>query len=233
MILSCPACQTCYVVDDNELSRGPGRNVRCANCGHVWHQPPLDRRANDDLIEPKGRIEPALELPPRPGGMPAPSLELPPRPGPSSDPPSRGERSRWAAARWLFVVVLCALAILAGVVVARGAVVAIWPPAARLYGLAGLPAERSAATLKVGKLTPTRTADGLIIEGDIVNAGNATQDLPQLRVALRDGADKDVQIKTIDPPMTRLAPGASVHFKTPFDHPDRAAVDVTVTFIRH
>jgi predicted Zn finger-like uncharacterized protein len=233
MILSCPACQTRYVVGEDELSGG-GRTVRCANCGHIWHQPPpLDRHANDDLVEPEGRIEPALELPPRPSGMSAPSLELPLRPGPLPDSPLRRGRSRWAAARWLVVVVLCALAILAGVVVARGAVVAIWPPAARLYGLTGLPIEPPGAMLKVEKLTPTRTVDGLIIEGDIVNPGNTTQDLPQLRVALRDGADKDVQAKTIDPPMARLGPGASAHFKIPFDHPDHAAIDVTVTFIRH
>ena len=231
MILSCPACQTRYLVDENQLSDAGGRVLRCANCGHTWRHSPADRRAAEDLTELEGRIEPALELPPRPGGMPAPTLELPLRPGHLPGAPSR-RRSRWVAARWLVVAVLCLLAILAGIMVARGAVVAIWPPAARLYGLAGLPADPSGPRLKVENLTPSRTANGLIIEADIVNPGKTTQDLPRLRVALRDAADRDVQFKILDPPTARLAPGASAHVKTPFDHPDNAAIGVVVTFAK-
>jgi hypothetical protein len=128
------------------------------------------------------------------------------------------------------VAVLLALAVLAGVVVARGAVVALWPPAARLYALAGFAAEPPRTGLKIEKLVPSRTPDGLVIEGDIANNGRATQDLPRLRVALRDTGDKEVQFKIVDPPQPRLAPGAVAHFKTPFDHPDDAAKGVVVTF---
>jgi hypothetical protein len=130
------------------------------------------------------------------------------------------------------LAVLLVLAILAGVVVARSAVVAVWPPAARLYALAGWSHEPPGTGLKIERLAPSRTADGLIIEGDVSNTGKATQDLPRLRVALRDAAEKDVQFKIIDPPRPRLPPGATAHFKTPFDHPDDAATGVVVTFAR-
>ena len=134
--------------------------------------------------------------------------------------------------RWGVIAVLLVLAVLAGVIVSRGGVVALWPSAARLYALAGFAAEPAWAGLKIEKLVPSRTPDGLVIEGDIANSGKTTQDLPRLRVALRDASDKEVQSKIVDPPQPRLAPGAVAHFKTPFDHPDDGAKGVVVTFAK-
>jgi predicted Zn finger-like uncharacterized protein len=227
MIVSCPVCRTRYLVDEEALRGRSGRTVRCASCGHTWHQAaPPEPPANGDVAN---RIEPALEVPPRP----EPTLEGLARLRALPAPPRRGEAgSRWRALRWLLLAVLLVLAILAGVVVARSAVVAVWPPAARLYALAGWSHEPPGTGLKIERLAPSRTADGLIIEGDVSNTGKATQDLPRLRVALRDAAEKDVQFKIIDPPRPRLPPGATAHFKTPFDHPDDAATGVVVTFAR-
>ena len=39
MILTCPACDTKYVVKDDAIPAG-GRQVRCASCKHSWHQEP-------------------------------------------------------------------------------------------------------------------------------------------------------------------------------------------------
>ena len=39
MILTCPACETQYAVKDGAIPDG-GRKVRCASCGHSWHQMP-------------------------------------------------------------------------------------------------------------------------------------------------------------------------------------------------
>jgi predicted Zn finger-like uncharacterized protein len=227
MIVSCPVCRTRYRVDEGALRGSSGRTVRCANCGHTWHQAVSPEPAVDgDEAKTDGRIEPALEVPPRP----ATTLEVPRRQLALPEPPQR--RSRWRALRWLVVAVLLALAVVAGVVVARGAVVALWPPAARLYALAGFSAQPPGTGLKIEKLAPSRTPDGLVIEGDIANNGKMTQELPRLRVALRDAAEKELQFKLIDPPKPRLPPGAVAHFKTPFDHPDDAATGVVVTFAK-
>ena len=49
MILTCPSCGTQYAVKDGAIADG-GRKVRCAACGHSWHQdpeapPPADENA--------------------------------------------------------------------------------------------------------------------------------------------------------------------------------------------
>jgi predicted Zn finger-like uncharacterized protein len=227
MVVSCPVCRTRYLVEEKALRGRAGRTVRCVSCGHSWHQaaPPAPPPKEDLARLEAPRIEPALDVPPRPAGVGAPILEVPPR-----GPPPRARRSRWAAIRWLLVALLLVLAIVAGIVVARGAVVAIWPPAGRLYALAGMPAEPLGAGLKIENLVPARTPDGLSIEGDVTNTRNTPREVPMLRVALHDAGDKEVQFKIVDPPQRRLAPGAVLHFKTPFDHPDAAATGVVVTF---
>ena len=127
------------------------------------------------------------------------------------------------------IFVLLALAVLAAII-ARKEVAAMWPAAARLYVLAGLSGAPPGPGLELAKIAPTRTAEGLIIEGDITNTGSAARDVPRLRVALRDPAEKETQFKIIDPPSARLGPGETAHFKISFDHPDEAATGVLVTF---
>lgn len=72
MILTCPACDTKYVVKDDAIPPG-GRQVRCASCKHSWHQDPEPlalgaEDAVDDLGGPppasSGHVEPvAAEIP--------------------------------------------------------------------------------------------------------------------------------------------------------------------------
>ena len=127
------------------------------------------------------------------------------------------------------IFALLALLVLAAIA-ARKELVAMWPAAGRLYALAGLSAEAPKPGLELAKITPTRTAEGLVIEGDITNVGRAARDVPRLRVALRDPAENETEFKIIDPPTPRLVPGETAHFKTSFDHPDEVATGVLVTF---
>ena len=65
MILTCPSCDTQYVVKDGAIPPG-GRQVRCASCKHSWHQDPEDSEvdageANEgDAVAPPP-IEPEAE----------------------------------------------------------------------------------------------------------------------------------------------------------------------------
>jgi len=220
VILACPACRTSYLVDEQELNRPAGRTVRCANCGHTWHRPPpLEARDREPVTRPSApRIEPELEVPPRPGPLPVPA-------------PPRHQR-RWRGVGWSVLGAIFGLLVLAvlAAILARREVVAMWPATARVYALTGLSSASFGPGLELAKIAPTRTPDGLVIEGDITNAGSSARDVPRLRVALRDPAEKEKQFKIIDPPVARLAPGETAHFKTSFDHPDEAATGVLVTF---
>lgn len=232
MILTCPVCHTRYRVDEQALGGTAGRVVRCAGCGHTWHQAAPAREHDPDepaLSLDVPRSEPPPDTSPRP--PPAPRLALAPRSQPSQAPPSiHGARVRgWVAP--IVLLVLIALVVVVGIA-ARRPLVAMWPSTARLYALVGLPVEPSATGLVIGKIAPSRTADGLLVEGEIANLGNTPRDVPQLRVTLQDAAEKEVQFEVVDPPKARLSPGEVEHFKTPFAHPADAATGVVVTFVQ-
>jgi len=73
MELNCPACGAHFNVPDGVI--GPkGRKVKCAKCGHTWHQMPLDQDSPAAPAEP----------PPAPAAAPAPP---PPQPPEDSGPP--------------------------------------------------------------------------------------------------------------------------------------------------
>ncbi len=65
MILTCPNCGTQYVVKDDAIPP-QGRQVRCAECKHSWHQDPLPVAALD-LEEDQETVAEATIIEPRSG----------------------------------------------------------------------------------------------------------------------------------------------------------------------
>lgn len=57
MILTCPSCGTQYAVKDGAIPAA-GRKVRCASCGHSWHQDPPQEEES-----PVGGEEGAVPVP--------------------------------------------------------------------------------------------------------------------------------------------------------------------------
>jgi predicted Zn finger-like uncharacterized protein len=97
MILTCPACDTKYVVKDDAIPL-QGRQVRCASCKHSWHQEPelvLGDPATNGIVdfggpplgatEPPG--EPVAETPEQARADDEIAGEPQPEPEPSEDSP--------------------------------------------------------------------------------------------------------------------------------------------------
>ena len=226
MILTCPSCETRYRVDAAALAEPGGRELRCAKCGHQWRYVP-GPAAVERAPEP-APPEPPLE-------RPAPALPLvaseppqalaAPRPIPQ---PAAARGSRTGIGCLVLIVALAAL--VATAVLARNTIVAVFPPAARVYGAVGLRPEPPGTGLQIGKVAPTRNGDALVVEGEVTNTTNVSRTVPPLRIALRDAAGKELTSKVIDPPAATLAAGGNEHFRTQFEHPSDAATGVAVTF---
>ena len=63
MILTCPACDSKYVVKDGAIPPG-GRQVRCASCKHSWHQNPdthAEEPVSEGMIDFGGPPEPTAD----------------------------------------------------------------------------------------------------------------------------------------------------------------------------
>ena len=214
MILVCPTCQTRYKVEDEAVSQPSGRTVRCASCGHSWHYAPSSPAP---LARLRGRLQ-ETSL--------AERSAIPPRPAITAPPPPHRHRSGLG---WVIVILLFGGAIV-GAIVGRDQVVAVWPPAARFYELAGLKIQPLGAGLDITNVSSTRNADGLIVEGDITNRIGLPRTVPHLRVALRDANQHELVFKIVDPPRDRLLPGETSHFVVGFLPAPDAAIGVVVTF---
>ena len=216
MILSCTACSTRYVVDPRLL--GPeGRVVRCAKCGHQWHQAaPLELPSS--LDEPEA--PPAV--PPR----------FTPRPGTNLPAFPRRPRAPGVAVAWAALALAVFVLAVAGVA-ARQTVVAAWPPAERLYDAIGLAADPPGTGLEFRNVTTARRLESdrevVVVEGDVVNVSNRDRLVPRLRAALTAG-DHELSNWTFDATQSRLLPGESARFVTRTDEPTEEATGLSLRF---
>jgi len=140
MILTCTSCGTRYSVDGSKFPAA-GRTVRCAKCGHSWHQP---GEMAEPVPEPSAPVEDAV--PETPVSEPVDTGYSPTRsfapPSAAAEPkPPLGPKLAIAAG-WigLFAVVLL---IAFAAVKYRQHIASIWPQSAGVYNGLGLPVNAS------------------------------------------------------------------------------------------
>lgn len=224
MILTCPACQTRYLVDPAALG-ARGRTVRCARCGNTWSQaPPADQPKTVDPPPPP----PPPELRPLPRRTNLPAL-----------PRERRGRPLLNVALILFI----ALGLAAVAVLARDSIVALVPGADRVFAaiedsgaLAALgldePGGLEGLRIVDAKIERIEESGGtvIVVSGAIVNETQRAMAVPRLRGVFRDAAKNEIASWVFVPAGDRLLPNQSVPFLDRYADPPEGAVDLAVVF---
>jgi predicted Zn finger-like uncharacterized protein len=224
MIVTCSKCAKRYVVDPRALG-APGRRVRCANCQHTWFE-----AAPEETLS-------SIELPPLPETAPPVVRTTAPEPGATRRIQLPAVPRRGGAMIWVRRGVIAALVILAiwGLIAGRAHVMSAVPFTTRLYSLVGLGPAVAGQGLELRQVTPSRGVDNgvptLAINGQVANVSNSAKPVPKLRVALRDGNNKEIQTWTVSVTDQQLPAGASVPFHTTISQPPDGATGVIVSFL--
>jgi predicted Zn finger-like uncharacterized protein len=239
MILTCPQCDTRYQADAAKF-RPAGRNVRCAKCGHLWHQdaPPPEPDAIVDVAEPEPEPVPA---PPPPMAMPA----APPRPQAfvpnpvvAREVPAPRGPSRWPAriALGFGWIGLAAVILLIGwsAMTFRRQIATIWPQSASLYSALGMKAQTSG--LDIQNYASARVSENgqpvLVVSGTVANTGAHELPVPQLRAALTDEESRELYHWTFMPGVMTLKPGQSTRFRSRLTNPPGGGSHVELRFAK-
>ena len=241
MILTCPSCRTRYQTDSARIV-APGRNVRCAKCGHVWFQAAA---IPDAEVEPEAIIGPAA---PPLGSSAAPAVEAVAPEGSSanlgagpvsedsiSTPARRSRHSRGAAfaqsAGWAALIFF-----IAGIgwasVQYRQAIAGLWPRSASLYAAVGLPVNIRGIEL-TNISYQQEYEDGqpvLSVTGKVVNISNRELPVPEIRVVLLDDAKHELYHWNFDAGIPTLKPGGESTFVTRLSSPPPEARNLNVRF---
>ena len=245
MILTCPSCDTRYSVDGSKFPAA-GRTVRCAKCGHSWHQaaeaaegeraPELPAAAPDPASEPGPVIHPSVADAPMSDPFP-----VGPAPTRAFAPAAAAPEPRAPLAPKLAVVagwaglIAVVLLIAVSAIRYRQDIAVIWPQSAGVYSSLGLHVNASGIDFRQVDYH-RESEDGqvvLAVSGVIVNAGSRQLPVPQMvRVTLSDANNHELYHWTFKPDATVLGPGQSVPFVTRLSSPPAAARHLEVRFAK-
>ena len=242
MILTCPRCATRYTVEASKFP-AEGRNVRCAKCGHVWHQAGPEAEAQADLAEPAPMPQPVAPVPvfaaPEPEAPRRSAFVAPTAPEPSSEvdetePVARPQRARSPILAIVGWAGLVATVLLIGwaTVNFRQNITMLWPKAASLYATLGLEVNpRGIAFTDVAYHREVQDGQAVLaVTGRLVNVGNTDMAVPEILVALSDSDKRELYHWSFAASVATLHPGEGVPFLTRLSSPPTGAKHLEVRF---
>jgi predicted Zn finger-like uncharacterized protein len=162
-------------------------------------------------------------------------LDATPEPIPASlvtEIEEENRKSGWLG--WLILLIVLA-GLAAGAVFLRPQVIAVWPPASKLYGLVDGLLEDKYAGLEIAATPEYGFKDGrqiLTIRGEIANVSGRVKDLALLRITLND--DKNGKLlHEVKVPLAKnlLAPNEKLKFSTVIPNPPEIKAQIAMTFI--
>jgi predicted Zn finger-like uncharacterized protein len=243
MILTCPSCGTRYSVDGAKFP-SQGRTVRCAKCGHSWHQAPEAESEPEVVVQDAPTAVPPPEA--ASGAIPGSAPDSVPDPVAASStrayaPSAAAEQPRTplgpklaVVAGWIGLIVVVLL-IGASAVRYRQDIAVIWPQSAGVYSTLGLKVNASGIDFQAVSYK-RETEDNqtvLSVSGTIVNTGSRALPVPQtVRVTLSDAGNRELYHWTFKPNATVLKAGQSVPFTTRLSSPPAAAAHLEVRFAK-
>jgi len=231
MILTCPSCSTRYSVDAAKFPAA-GRNVRCAKCGHSWHQMGEAPEAEPvpAIAQPVTVEAPAAD--PYPVN-PSPTRAFAPTAATSEPRAPLGPKIA-VVAGWAGLI-LGVLLIAVSAVRYRQDIAVIWPQSAGVYSSLGMHVNASGIDFRQVDYR-RESEDGqvvLAVSGMIVNAGSRELPVPQtIRVTLSDVNNRELYHWNFTPKVTSLKPGQSSAFATRLSSPPAAARHLEVRFAK-
>ncbi len=228
MIITCEACSKRYHLDEASFGQKT-RLVRCASCGHSWHQAPLTREAT----APVNEFAPSM---PSFAAMGQPSVT-----------------SQRSFIPWIgFLTVLTVVGALSFAL--RGRIAAHWPAFAHVIDKAGLMPSSGAPGLVIEQVAPSQITENdrtsLVVRAELVNTSNAVRQVPELTLMVRGhcaeaGLLSRLTTKKVGPTgesscvldkwthklsETRLQPGERVRFETSPRPAIEGAKDIVIEF---
>ena len=228
MILTCPECATRYQANDAAFLPA-GRRVRCAKCGHSWHQEP-------PLTEPEVGVEEIAPLEEPIGELqPMRASFSQPQPEPAGEPPvpQKIKSMGWlvVAGGWLGLLVVV-LAIGWAAVSYREQVQTLWPQSATLYSVLGLPVNVSG--LAFTDVSYRREKEDkqtvLAVSGKLANISSRELAVPAIAVILKGDDGRELYRWNFTPDVATLKAGQSVKFLTRLSSPPAGAHHLELKF---
>jgi predicted Zn finger-like uncharacterized protein len=148
---------------------------------------------------------------------------------------SRKRRAmRWPLSRPQTAIM--ALALISVVLVGwRSDVVRLLPQTASFYALLGLPVNLRGLTFE-DVATAVEQHDGvpiLVIEGNIVNRTRKDEEVPRLKLVVRNAAHQEIYSWTAVPSRSALQPGETTSFRARLASPPPETHDLILRFLNH